>query len=1443
MRKKRDDWISFILKDKQKYGKKEKVILFRGVFSMNTRFVASLLLLTTAFYAPALWAVDAQVELNAANPNYTNTGTITTSDGYGLWLNGINSFSSEIKNTGSILTTGTGFGIYATPYQTRGIVADINNTGLIQRIQLEETNGSRLLNGAIGGDGSANAAMTQGSVLMGTNASILNYGGTFSNLPSDTGLTKGNLISLGKNSSLNNGVEPIYVLDTKGNLVLSDVIFHQSQITTDKIQFSQTGALINGSTIHNKSIAFGQKGAIHNIGDAYDQTNIGAINPSGATITSGLITMGDESVIYNEMGTNLNATTVSMGNNSTIVNGAGYALDYQKKLVVTQTAPDGSSTQEEYPFVPVPKSAQMTIQNAAFGSKGTLKAQNNSVYTGETLSFGENGTLSNSGSSVSLTNSSGTGILSFNNGGMIQLDLFQQAAVSEPVLQADNTVQLTEVLAEKIYIPKLTVNSLNMKQNGTINLNGGIITADSVSMGDNAKLTLTKVAVGDVTYVPSLTANNQVSFGNFASVQNDGTIKAPLVTFKDDGKLVNNSLFDVDVLKMGQRSYITTAGGITSNTTVGSDSQAVLTSAGEPAIPCFGCSAGGSITGGFQKANGATNVQIVSDVGYSYFGYLKGGVNVDSILINKNSLRVSGDIRGQINMNSDTVLKLVDTDVHIYDAITKTKGATNTTVEVALSGDNRFYKTTNTINVDHIKLTGGGIEITRPVQVTDITLGANTTVRLVGNYVVGDLRELDGEAVNTTLDIAAGKGKSIDTSGEVVLDRVVVESGSYNVLHTLKAVYSDAGTVLPSAHEQGIELGTDSAINIYADSKVNRIVRQQDVLALGQQVSNTTLNVNGNKLTVERFVDVDNLNLNRGVFEFLNEDKTNVVNVTNAVRVSPFATLAGSGTLNLKSGQLTVLENGRLSVSTQTVEDKPVGQMNIVQSTATLTDSSKPAAFGNATVNLEQGSILDLRADGAKSDKINVKGTVNIANGSRVIVRNIQTNQEYELLSATQLNGNMDKLKTSFLWTGTSFSKTNNTLSLKITGIQTLNQGISSTKYSKNAAQLAQALTSIKSSVASNTVDPFLDKVFFADSASEAVAILDEYSPEGYLNTQQAALRTNRMFRESALSELDSMRSYQDSFIQRPVVNRNYNPYYYGRPGYEHYYASQNRGNPYSRTRTDKGGMWAKPFMISTSQDNKDNMSGYDFDSYGLTAGIDRKFGALSLGIMGLYADGDMEQKNKVIKSDITTYGAGIYGSYQPRQSRQFIDFYALWSESSNKATHQIASLGETSKADFDITTYSAGADVGYDIVISRNLTITPKIGIDYTSIQSDDIVEKGNGVSLMKISQGDLTSIQTPLEVKASFNYGNETMRFKPEVHARWAHEFGDTASSGKGLFVQYAQPFNVEGLNVDKDNFTVGGSLLWLYSASEFQVKYDYDFSSSSTGHAINLGYKYLF
>lgn len=1477
---------------------------------MKHRFSRIFLLLSGIFYVPALFAqnvepraVDAHVTLNTENPSYTNSETLTTQDGFDVWLDGIKGFNGTLINSGNLLVTGTGYGVYETPYQTRPVSLHIKNTGTIQRIQLEETKGSIIENG--NPTQTTPTALIQGSVLLGVNSKIYNDSGIFENFDLDTeqGLEKGNLISLGRDSQFING--NIFIKQTQidistipnpdgetlppTTILLDRPVYTNAILTTNHVQFAERGYFENNAFVNNKSFTFGDNGTLKNTGMAYYTTlsdtsdNVDSTD-TGGSITTEIISFANNGRFSNEMGSSATVDTLIMGANATLINGDEYTKwgmnkstdDYYKLLTLIK-----EGKEEEHYYNPVPLAANLSIKNALFGENANIQVNHHSRYTGETITAKNNSKLNLSGSTMTLTKENDDSFISMGDNSSITLGYDIQGEITEPQLginpahkelqQQENGTFIevdvpAEIVAtdevfipEKLYTSKLDVDTIAMGNQGNLSVDSGsTINSKNIYMKDNASVYVGPQVAASIFLIPQgqLNATEKIILGNTGTLTNEGRVTMTDMIFGHNGTIINKGPIIGETLTMDHDATINTYNYITPFVTVGSNSVGNMLGGGSPASDIVDKDevsflTEGAFVGGFTKANGATNVNINSNVGFKgtgayYHGWLAGGVNVDSITIQQGELWGQDDIRGRIDIAKDSTLRLVGTDVTIYDPIRKLENATNTKLIVDLDGSDNFYKTLNTVDVDTIYVLTGGFQIQTPVTAEQIIYGSNSSVRLRGNYYVGDMTEWKGEAVNTSLLIDAGTGNSINSTGIVRLDRVVVESGTFNINHQIEAVYTADNAALPSANEQGMEIGTDAVANVNAaDVKVNRIVRDQLALRKGEDVTNTTVNMNGGHLWVERNTDFDKLNINSGTFEFMNKDEDNVVNISDAIHVGTGGQLAGDGIINLKSGALDVDNAGRLSVSTQLVSDKNIGTMQIVQSEQTYSDASDITNRGHTTVNMAKGSIIDLRANGDTADKIDVSGTVNLADGTRIIVRDIQAGTEYELMSATQLNGNMDQLSTSFLWTGKEIKNKNNTLSLKVNGIQTLNEGISSTQYSKNVWTIAEALTAINDSTASNTVDPFLDNVFYAHDAETAVNVMDEYSPEGYLNAQQAALRTNRTFRQSALSELDAMRTYRDiENMYQGNTQAVYNPNYYGRPGMEAYYARWNaQQNARRRTRTDKGGLWAKPFAVSVSQDDVKNMSGYDISSYGFAAGIDRRFGALSMGLMGMYASGSIDQNNKVIETDTTSYGVGVYGQYRPYRTRQFFDFYALWSQTKNESTHKINSLVEHAKADFDMTAYSVGADMGYDMPLTRNIIITPKVGIDYSKIEADEITEKGTGVALLKVKADDLTSIQMPVEIKAAFNYGNEFHKFKPEVHARWTHEFGDTESSGQGLFVNHNQPFAVKGLSVDKDVFTLGGSLLWLYNVSELELRYDYDFSSSSTGHTVNVGYKYLF
>ena len=1389
---------------------------------------------TTETQADETATGDTHVYQSNGTPfSFSNNHTLTSQNGYVLHLNGTDPLpGTNITNSGNMLVSGTGlsagYGIFSTVYRGRPVSANIYNDGTIERIQLKETDGSSLRNnGTVGG-----------TVLIGDNAYITNQG---SMINKTTGDDDDNLISFGKNGVLNNG--GIYFATQIGDDVYDELPSTNHMITTDKLVFTQNGIIHNGGTIRNNSIEMGDQAYIHNYMSPYegepDDTMV-------REIETNTLTIGNNSYISNNMGGVFNVNeTFTTGDNTTIVNGADYELNL---LAPTIEITIPSKTEGEEPTVieatyPAnDKESSMNVGNLTLGEANSLQNLHAATMTGQNISFKNDSSFINQGGNITLTAPAATeenpepaSSLTFLDNGS-----FSSESITTTYQHLDTS---NGEITSTLYLNNATtkVDNWSMGNNGSIDLVGADITSKNLTMGDNASISgkeFTYTAEeNEISIYSNLNVENSISLGNYGLIASENlNITADKILFQDNGTFENGSMVQANELTMGNEATITTSGVLSVPTTVGSTSRVYLYSASNNDLcSSFGQCQGGSIIGSLQKAEGSSDVQVVSSVESSYYGYLSGIIDVDSILIDKNSLQLSGDIKGVINMNSDTYLKFVGESVYIHDPIQRVSGATNTNLEIALDdtlpGERPFYETTNTVDVDHILISSGGLSITRPVSVQDITLGANAILKVTGNYITGDIAELDDEAVNTTFTIDVGTGNIFNSSGTITLDRVTLDSGIFNVNHTIRAIKG----LHPGNQEEGIELGTDSVLNVNHDVYTNQLVRLSDAL---QPVTNTTVNLNQGTLSVDRNMDVDTLIFNGGSLKMNNKDLTNKVTIANDVTVGKGSTLSGNGMFEITNGSLTLENDSTLAVSTLKVEEEGLNVMNLITDVTTMA-----------------GSTIDLRASETDSDRISIAGTLNLGNHTKLIIRNISAGQEYEIISADSIIGTPAYFQTSFLWDNPAFRIENNSIYATVNGIKTFQEGISVINPSRNVEEVAKALDTINDSLTAESETPlFLDTITYADSAQSAASMMKQLSSESYGNTTLAAIRTLSVLNRTRTNVLAEIRQASDKFA--PPKKTNYSPYvnYTGRSGGDYYILQNGRYTLYSvdstnenyappqSYRTDAGGVWVKPYALMMSQDDDKGISGFDYDAYGVTAGFDIAFENLSLGIMGIFGQGELDQNDNSFKSDIDTYGFGLYGEALPG-GHHFVDFYATYLVNANDTQRKISALGETAKASYDMKTYAGGLAYGYNIELGKHAVLIPKVGVDYAYLKTDDFTEKGSSAAL-KVENDSYQSIQTPLEITALFNMGTQNVLFTPELKARWAHEFGDTEASNKSQFIGYTPWMKAKGIDIGRDVFTFGAAAtLTLGGQNHISFSYDYDFGSNFDAHTFNLGYTYAF
>ena len=1011
----------------------------------------------------------------------------------------------------------------------------------------------------------------------------------------------------------------------------------------------------------------------------------------------------------------------------------------------------------------------------------------------------------------------------------------------------------------------LMAKTLSMEQtNNSLEFNGAIVAIKDIKLGDKSTLE-TAGSTQNAIFADTITFGN---YGRYETgedfkkivdstgdkdpikrtVANTYTVLSGNMTFGDDGHFENKSVFKAAKLIMGDRADVEVADDLWVETWLGSDSVVNI-------LPMEEKGALNGISNGLYKRTGATNVNVYSDAGnlnepedkrkiYNE-NYLLNGVDVSNIYVKSGGLIVGttepdsakGDIHGNVWLNSETWLHVIGNNVRIYDPIARNGGATNTLVWFELD-DAAYYDTLNTIDSDKLLVSGGVVNVHHTITAPLVMLDASGAIRVYDNlFLTADIVEYEGSGANTTVFLTP-RFEYIDSFGIMSLDRLVVENGTFNTYHKILARGDNDG------RPEGIWLGSNATINVHSDVHTSRLIRREDSTV---PVVNTTATVDKGLLTVDNSVDIDTLILSSGAFEFRNSgeqlatpDLRNAY-ITNNIFVSKPAIFWANGTTNPNSGHVIINSGaGTLSAS---------GRVGI--SPTKLPATGTPGIMHlDADLVMNSGSILDLRTNGTTSDYIHSSNTALLADDIRLFVRNVKDYTSYLLMTADGGLNLPSSFALSFLWHDTTITTPDNiNLWLNIGYTTTLKYELEHGNVSDNILKVGGYL----SDTWDGSYGPW-DDIFFATSLDNAVKVISEYVPEGYINSPQTALRTSATFQNVMVGELNDMRQ----LAVQPKRSRNTpyrrSSYYSGRSGgdmYQPYVRSRQHGSYASYSsksnrqswRTDKGGMWAKPFYVTMTQKKDKGISGYDYDAYGLAAGFDKNFGRLTLGLSGLYSVGDYKTDNDVIEADVSTWGVGLYGSYRPAHSAFFMDFFASYSSNSNEAKHRIKSADAQLKADYDVTSLGAGAALGYDIALAQSFYITPKVGVNYTQLSSDDVEEKGTAPMVVRVETPKINSIQVPAEVKFSFPIDARSFELLPELHARYTHDFGDTDYQSKVYINGSNTMLKLDNVGMPENLFTLGGSLSFTAGPHEFSGRYDYEFGDGLTSHLFNLGYKYLF
>ncbi len=263
-------------------------------------------------------------------------------------------------------------------------------------------------------------------------------------------------------------------------------------------------------------------------------------------------------------------------------------------------------------------------------------------------------------------------------------------------------------------------------------------------------------------------------------------------------------------------------------------------------------------------------------------------------------------------------------------------------------------------------------------------------------------------------------------------------------------------------------------------------------------------------------------------------------------------------------------------------------------------------------------------------------------------------------------------------------------------------------------------------------------------------------------------------------------------------------------------------------------GIFANGTLSFGDKDATNRESGFDFDTIGVTGGVDYRFSNnFILGLAFGYMSTDVDLDDDGGGVDTDGYSVLTYATYYI--GRFFLDGIVSfgWNDydidrtirysirelnPDGTETGNRVNVDQTAKGDSDGTWYGFSFGVGYDFN-AGGLTFGPLARVNYLKADIDGYEEKINNTDpgfglALDVSSQDIVSLTSVLGAEALYAISVPWGVLQPQVRFEWEHEFENDSRTIKAFFVEDPTPDEETQIRIrtdspDRDFFNIGAGL----------------------------------
>ncbi len=259
-------------------------------------------------------------------------------------------------------------------------------------------------------------------------------------------------------------------------------------------------------------------------------------------------------------------------------------------------------------------------------------------------------------------------------------------------------------------------------------------------------------------------------------------------------------------------------------------------------------------------------------------------------------------------------------------------------------------------------------------------------------------------------------------------------------------------------------------------------------------------------------------------------------------------------------------------------------------------------------------------------------------------------------------------------------------------------------------------------------------------------------------------------------------------------------------------------------------GMWGQVFGLTGEQDRRDNVDGYDVDSYGIAVGIDTQNIAANttLGVSFAYSDTEVDSANaNSTNTEIDTYQFALYGMTE-LDERTWLTGQVTYAHGDNDVRRNNVGgvAGLTASGDFDADTWGLFAELGRDYAMDGGLTVTPSVLANYQYYDPDNYTETGAGTANLITDQDEISIFELGLGVDAAWMFQQADGSYvSPELRAGYRYDFVGDEYATTSTFTGGGAAFQTKGFDPAQSTFDLGAGVTY-YAVDNWELTADYTF-----------------